>query len=142
MTPSEIRPNESKSNFRVVGTKKTNFYDSITCHIIVRVWIRYFLPRDVSESSLRVLSGSPVRLAGSTIEISLFLTKLCIYVTFFQWLYVCINSKGICRINESLTMLFLLTYLCDIYQITDKPNIIDILRSMHSRKNMQWSIKD
>ena len=52
----------------------------------VRVWIRYYLPRDVSESSPRVLSGSPVCLAGSTMEVSLFLTKLHIYVTFFQWL--------------------------------------------------------
>ena len=106
----------------------------------VRVWIRIFLPRDVSESSLRVLSGSPVRLAGSTIEISLFLTKLCIYVTFFQWLYVCINSKGICRINASLTMLFLLTYLYDIYQITDKPNIIEVLQSVLSRKNFNGQL--
>ena len=29
-----------------------------------------------------------------------------------------------------------------IYQITDKPNNIDIIRNMFSRKNIQWSIMD
>ena len=66
--------------------------------------------------------------------------RALLYVTFFQWLYVCINSKGICRINASLTMLFLLTYLYDIYQITDKSNIIDVLQSVLSRKNFNGQL--